>query len=48
LKAAQIACRELKQRFKKVKTEMDNHDPTWQEVLQACMRKGVDITARHM
>ncbi len=43
-----VACQELMARIKKVKTEMDNHDPTWQEAVAEAKKKAVDLTYRHL
>ena len=45
-RAALLACKDLKERLDKVKGEMTKPDPTWLEIVQTAVGKGVDIQSR--
>eukprot|EP00096_Caligus_rogercresseyi_P009849 TRINITY_DN3438_c0_g1_i1.p1 TRINITY_DN3438_c0_g1~~TRINITY_DN3438_c0_g1_i1.p1 ORF type:complete len:186 (-),score=49.93 TRINITY_DN3438_c0_g1_i1:262-753(-) len=45
--AAMLACRKLKERMKVVQDDME--DPSnWEELVQKCFAKNIDLTIRHM
>eukprot|EP00095_Tigriopus_kingsejongensis_P005797 maker-scaffold88_size394946-snap-gene-2.26 protein:Tk05797 transcript:maker-scaffold88_size394946-snap-gene-2.26-mRNA-1 annotation:"hypothetical protein DAPPUDRAFT_313254" len=45
--AAELACKELKERMKKVKDSLPAN-PKWLALVKACNQKAIDLTARHM
>lgn len=45
--AAELACRELKARMKKVKDSLPSKT-SWVDLVKACSQQAIDMTARHM
>lgn len=45
--AAKLACEELMVKLEEAAAEDGTNDPTWEDLVQAGHRHGVDMTARH-